>query len=173
LELKNKDEVAERLVRQCFKWAHEVQPSQPLTVGVWRGAPWDQLDKQNRVHRAALELSEVISFHDYGKPDQMSARIAQLRHYGRPLICTEFMARGNGSTFEAILPILKKEKVAAICWGLVDGKTQTKFPWKTWQMPILGEPDPWHHEVFHADGRPYRIDEVRLIQSLTAAPWHD
>jgi hypothetical protein len=170
LELKNKDEVAERLVRQCFKWAHEVQPSQPLTVCVWRGAPWDQLEKQNRVHRAALELSDVVSFHDYGKPEQITARIAQLRTYGRPLICTEFMARGNGSTFEAILPILKKEKVAAICWGLVEGKTQTKYPWHTWQMPLLGEPNPWHHEIFHTDGRPYRDEEVRLIKSLTAAP---
>jgi hypothetical protein len=169
LELKNKDEVAARLVRQAFAWAREVAPIQPLTVGVWRGAPWDQLDKQNQVHRAALELSDVVSFHDYGKPDSMNARIKQLRKFGRPLICTEFMARGNGSTFEAILPILKKEKVGAICWGLVDGKTQTKYPWHTWQMPILGEPDPWHHEVFHTDGRPYREDEVRLIKELTGA----
>jgi hypothetical protein len=34
-------------------------------------------------------------------------------------------------------------------------------------MPILGEPDPWHHEIFHTDGRPYREDEVRLIKTLT------
>jgi hypothetical protein len=169
LELKNKDEVAARLVRLCFQWAREVGPSQPLTVGVWRGAPWDQLDQQKLVHRAALELSDIVSFHDYGKPESMNARIKQLRKYGRPLICTEFMARGNGSTFEAILPILKQERVGAICWGLVDGKTQTKYPWHTWQMPILGEPNPWHHEVFHTDGKPYRGDEVRLIKELTGA----
>jgi hypothetical protein len=169
LELKNKDEVAARLVRLCFEWAREVGPSQPLTVGVWRGAPWDHLERQKLVHRAALELSDVISFHDYGKPEAIKARISQLRKYGRPLICTEFMARGNGSTFEAILPILKQEKVGAICWGLVEGKTNTKYPWHTWQMPIIGEPEPWHHEIFRADGTPYREEEVRLIKSLTGA----
>ena len=82
----------------------------------------------------------------------MQRRITQLRTYKRPLLCTEFMARGNGSTFEAILPILKKEKVAAYCWGLVDGKSQTKYPWVTWQMPIIGDPNPWHHDIFHSSG---------------------
>jgi hypothetical protein len=119
------------------------------------------------VHRAAVELSDVISFHDYGNEASMEGAIRQLRTYGRPLLCTEFMARGNGSTFEAILPILKKEKVAAYCWGLVDGKSQTKYPWATWQMPIIGEPKPWHHDIFHTDGKPYRDEEVKLIRELT------
>jgi hypothetical protein len=167
LELKNKEDVAARLVKLSFDWARDVGPCQPLTVGVWRGPAWNERDKLNEVHKAALELSDIISFHDYGNPDSMQARISQLRAYGRPLICTEFMARGNGSTFASILPILKLEKIAAISWGLVDGKTQTKQPWSTWQKPILGEPDPWHHEVFHTDGRPYRDDEVKLIRELT------
>jgi hypothetical protein len=168
MELKNKDEAAARLIKLAFTWAHIAGPSQPLTVGLWGHAPkWDEPNTLNQVHRAAVELSDVISFHDYGKPDSMNGRIKQLRHYGRPLLCTEYMARGNGSTFEAILPILKKEKVAAYCWGLVDGKSQTKYPWSTWQMPILGEPEPWHHDIFHADGRPYREDEVKFIRQLT------
>jgi len=166
LELKNKDEVAEGLVRRVFAWAREVGPSQPLTVGLWRGEPWDQPEKLNLVHKAALELSDIISFHDYNDPAQLKARIAQLRKTGRPLLCTEYLARGNGSTFEEILPIFKEEKIAAYNWGLVDGKTNTKYPWSTWAMPILGEPDPWHHEIFHADGRPYREDEVKLIKTL-------
>jgi hypothetical protein len=167
LELKNKDEAAARLVKLSFQWARAVAPSQPLTVGLWVGPSWDAPEKLNQVHRAALDLSDVMSFHDYGKPDAMQARIRQLRKYGRPLLCTEYMARGNGSTFEAILPILKMERVAAYCWGLVDGKTQTKYPWSTWQTPILGEPNPWHHDIFHTDGKPYREAEVKLIRQLT------
>jgi hypothetical protein len=167
LELKNKDEAAARLVRLSFLWARSVAPSQPLTVGLWRGEAWDDPKKLNQVHRAAVELSDVVSFHDYGAPESMQSRIDQLQKYGRPLLCTEFMARGRGSTFAAILPILKKENVAAYCWGLVDGKSQTKYPWPTWQMPILGEPDPWHHDIFHPDGRPYREEEVKLIRELT------
>lgn len=168
LELKNKDDVSSRLVHKTFEWARAENPSQPLTVCLWGQAPrWDEPKSLNKVHRAALELSDVISFHDYSKPEAMKRRIKQLRKYERPLLCTEFMARGNGSTFEAILPILKQEKVAAYCWGLVDGKSQTKYPWATWQMPIIGEPKPWHHDIFHADGKPYRDDEVKLIRKLT------
>jgi hypothetical protein len=167
LELKNKDEVAARLVRKAFEWARAVGPSQPLTVGVWRLEHWDKPEQLNQVHRAAVELSDVISFHDYGKPDVTQRRIDELKTYGRPLLCTEFMARGNGSTFETALPIFKKEKIAAYCWGLVDGKSQTKYPWPTWQMPNLGEPDPWHHDIFHTDGKPYRESEVKLIRELT------
>jgi Cellulase (glycosyl hydrolase family 5) len=167
LELPNKDEAAARLVRLSFEWARAAGPKQPLTVGVWRLENWDQPEQLNEVHRAALELSDVISFHDYGKPEVTERRINELKTYSRPLLCTEFMARGNGSTFEEALPLFKKERVAAYCWGLVDGKSQTKYPWPTWQMPELGEPDPWHHDIFHADGRPYRQAEVELIKKLT------
>ncbi|MCI0493067.1 MAG: cellulase family glycosylhydrolase, partial [Planctomycetes bacterium] len=163
-----KDKAAARLVRRSFEWARAVGPTQPVTVGLWWGPPWNDPAKLSQVHQAALELSDVLSFHEYGKPeDATQRRINELRGYGRPLLCTEFMARGNGSTFEAALPLLKKERVAAYCWGLVDGKTQTKYPWSTWQTPILDEPDPWHHDIFHADGRPYRGDEVKLIRELT------
>jgi hypothetical protein len=167
LELKNKDEVAARLVEKSFAWAREIDPSQPLTVGVWRGPAWNRLDELNRVHQAALRLSDVISFHDYGDAESMRRRLGELQEYQRPLICTEFMARGNGSTFPAILPLLQQARVGAYCWGLVDGKTQTKYPWSTWQFPIIGEPDPWHHEVFRTNGEPYAEDEVQLIRELT------
>jgi hypothetical protein len=134
---------------------------------VWRLDNWDKLDGLKPVHRAALELSDVISFHDYGNTDNTQKRINELKTYGRPLLCTEFMARGNGSTFEHALPLFKEERIAAYCWGLVDGKSQTKYPWSTWEMPILGEPDPWHHDIFRSDGTPYREAEVELIRKLT------
>ncbi len=166
LELKNKDAAAARLVRRAFDWARAVGPGQPMTVGVWHDGNYDNVDKLNQTQRAALELSDVISFHNYSGPESMESDIKQLGTYGRPLLCTEFMARGNGSTFAAILPILKREKVAAYCWGLVDGKSQTKYPWITWQTPELGEPDPWHHDVFQMNGKPYRASEVELIRSM-------
>lgn len=168
LELKDKDARAERLVRLSFQWARALDPEQPLTVGVWRGDVWDDVTKMNLVHRAAVELSDIISFHDYSKPDVLQRRINQLKKYDRPLICTEYLARGHGSTFEEALPMMKKEKVGAYCWGLVDGATQTKYPWPTWQMPELGEPDPWHHEIFRTDGKPYKESETKFIKELTA-----
>ncbi|QDU57760.1 cellulase family glycosylhydrolase [Aeoliella mucimassa] len=167
LELPNKDERAERLVRKTFAWAREVGPSQPLTVGFWQGGPWDDSEKLNLTHTAAAELSDVITFHDYGDEDSLRGRIDALKTYGRPIMCTEYMARGNGSTFRMALPIMKSENVGAYNWGLVAGKTQTNYPWQTWQMPIMGEPKPWHHEVFYSDGKPYSQEEVELIKQLT------
>lgn len=166
---KEKDEVAARLVKLSFEWARKANPQQPLTVGLWRGPDWTHTNELNQVHSAALELSDVLSFHDYGDPNSMNGRIAQLKTFNRPLLCTEFMARGNGSTFAAILPILKQAKVAAYCWGLVDGKSQTKYPWSTWEKPIIGDPTPWHHDIFRPDGTPYSEEEVKLISKLTGA----
>jgi hypothetical protein len=78
------------------------------------------------------------------------------------------MARPRGSTFEGILPIAKKYKVAAINWGLVAGKTQTWLPWDSWQKPFTDRPPKqWFHEIFRTDGQPYRQDEVDFIRKLT------
>ena len=38
------------------------------------------------------------------------------------MICTEYMVPTNISRFSYILPILKKENIGVINWGLVDGK---------------------------------------------------
>jgi hypothetical protein len=81
-------------------------------------------------------------------------------------LCTEYMSRGSGSTFQTVLPVLKKHNVAAYCWGLVNGRTQTIYPWDSWQRPYAKEPKPWFHDVFHADGTPYNRAEVRVIRSL-------
>lgn len=95
--------------------------------------------------------------------------------YNRPLLCTEYMARGNKSTFQGTLPIAKKYKVAAINWGLVAGKTQTYLPWDSWEHPYTDrEPSIWFHEVFRTDGSPYSAEEVELIKRLirgSSASW--
>jgi hypothetical protein len=78
------------------------------------------------------------------------------------------MARGAGSTIDTILPIAKKYKVAAINWGFVAGKTQTYLPWDSWEKPyVLFQPPIWFHDIFYADGRPYRQREVEIIRELT------
>ncbi len=40
------------------------------------------------------------SFHDYDPADKLEAHIQKLRERGRPLLCTEYMARTRNSTFE-------------------------------------------------------------------------
>ena len=155
------------LLPLTFEWARAMHPSQPLTSGVWKGN-WDDPALETETTKIQLAESDVISFHNYDWPEVMQARIDSLRILHRPLICTEYMARGNGSTFDTILPIMKKERVAAINWGLVAGKTQTYLPWDSWQHPyVLQPPTIWFHEVFRQDDKPYREREVELIRQLT------
>lgn len=169
----SKRKLVNTLLPQVFEWARSANPSQPLTAGVWNGGAEEYAnhEKWSRTERIELSQSDVISFHNYSGPDKFQADVAALRKLNRPVLCTEYMARPRGSTFEAILPVAKKDHVAAINWGLVVGKTQTNLPWDSWAHPYVKEQPPeWFHEVFYGDGRPYRDSEVQLIRELTGAP---
>ena len=155
------------LLPKAFSWARSVNPTQPLTSGVWVGN-WTDPTKESATTRIQLAESDIISFHNYGWPEELEERIKELQRLQRPILCTEYMARGAGSTFDGSLPIAKRYHVAAINWGLVAGKTQTYLPWDSWQRPyVLIQPTVWFHEVFRNDDTPYRQHEVDLIRELT------
>jgi hypothetical protein len=161
----NKAELVTALLPQAFAWAREAHASQPLTSGVWKDNDWSSPEKMNPTEKVQIEQSDVISFHSYDKPDGFERRLKYLLAYHRPIICTEYMARGNGSTFEGSLPIAKKYHVGAINWGLVAGKTQTYLPWDSWKQPYTDrEPAVWFHEVFRTDGKPYKQEEIDFIK---------
>jgi hypothetical protein len=166
-EPKDKPDRVRELLPKTFEWARSAHPSQPLTSGLWEG-DWSSLEKLDAISRIQLEQSDVISFHNYSWPEDFEQHVVWLETYHRPILCTEFMARSVGSTFDTILPIAKKHHVAAINWGLVVGKTQTNLPWDSWARPYVLQPPPvWFHEVFYPDGRPYRQHEADLIRELT------
>jgi len=167
-EPRNKAELVLNLLPQVFAWARSVHPSQPLTSGIWHG-DWSSLDAMPPMARVQIENSDVISFHDYGWPEQFEKHIHQLEQFHRQLICTEYMARGAGSTFDTILPIARDHHVGAINWGLVAGKSQTYLPWDSWRRPyVTDQPPIWFHDVFHPDGTPYREREAEIIRDLTS-----
>ena len=156
-----------QLLPRVFEWARAVQPHQPLTSGLWIGN-WDDPARESVTTKIQINESDVISFHNYDWPEGFEARIESLRRLHRPLLCTEYMARGSGSTFDTILPIAKRERVAAINWGLVAGKTQTYLPWDSWTRPYVTEkPTVWFHEVFRQNYTPYRQHEIDLMRELT------
>ncbi len=165
IELPNKAEWTHLLLEKAFTWVREIDPSQPLTVGVW-------LDYKGRktnppIHQFTLANSDIITFHNYGPRDDMAREIAELRAASaRPMWCTEYMARGAGSTFDPILGDLKAAGIGAFHWGLVEGKSQTNYPWESWTKMYTEEPKLWHHDVFRADGTAYRQDEVDYIRSV-------
>ena len=169
-EPKNKVDLVLALLPQVYQWAREAGAEQPLTSGVWKG-DWSSDDKLSPMERIQLEQSDVISFHNYDSGAEFEKRILWLQRLQRPIICTEYMARGNGSTFEGSLPVAKKYNVGAINWGFVAGKTQTYLPWDSWKTPYVNgrEPAVWFHEVLRQDGTPYKQEEVDLIRSLTGA----
>ena len=138
------------LLREVFRWARTVNPSQPLTSPIWR-IPTPRSTSLD-IARFLEDHCDVLSFHCYGDPSEMQAFIEWLKSSGRPLVCTEYMARPK-STFEEILPILKSEHVGAISFGLVAGKMNTYYPWGS--KPGSPEPKVWHHDVLRRDGTPF------------------
>jgi hypothetical protein len=163
----NKQQLVEVMLPKVFSWARAAHPSQPLTSGVW-DIDFENGKPTTKTQQTQLEESDIITFHNYGWPESFEREVLFLQKLNRPVICTEYMARGAGSTFDTILPLAKKYKVAAINWGFVAGKTQTYYPWDSWRHPyILDQPTVWFHEVFHPDGKPYRDAEVKLIRELT------
>lgn len=168
LEPKNKVELVLGLLPQAFQWARESNATQPLTSAPWKGGDWTNPRELTATEIAQLYLSDIISFHNYESAESFERRIKQLQVYNRPILCTEYMARGNNSTFEGSLPVAKRYNVAAINWGLVQGKSQTHLPWDSWRRPYTDrEPAIWFHEVFRTDGAPYRVEETQLIRQLT------
>jgi hypothetical protein len=155
------------LLSQVFAWAREAHPSQPLTSGIFQDSS-TLAAKPTAVTTIQLAESDVISFHNYSWPEDFEKEVTGLEQYHRPLICTEYMARSAGSTFDTILPIAKQRHVAAINWGFVNGKSQTHLPWDSWERPyVKTQPTVWFHDVLHPDGTPYREHEVAIIRELT------
>jgi hypothetical protein len=165
----NKPELALMLLKKEFAWARSANPTQPLTAGVWVGDFTDPA-KLSPINKFMLEESDVISFHNYKPLPEMKRDVEALKRHGRPILCTEYMARPAGSTFDPILAYLKSEKVGAYNWGFVAGKTQTIYPWDSWKKPYAAEPPVWFHDIFRADGTPYDPKEVEYIRGVTGAP---
>lgn len=164
-ELPNKVDLVLDLMPHVFVWARSAEPQQPLTTGIWRG-DWSSPEKMSKLENSQVEFSDVVSFHNYDPPSEFEKRIEWLERYKRPLICTEYMARGNGSSFLTNVPVARKHHVALYNWGLVQGKSQTNMPWDSWQHPYTGErvPTIWFHDVFLTDGKPYIKEEVEFLQ---------
>jgi hypothetical protein len=158
------------LVESVFEWARAVNPSQPLSVGVWFN--------NKQLNDFQLAASDVITFHNYCPVDHLERQITELRTQGRPLICTEWMARSGDSRVYTHLPIFARERVGCINWGLVSGKTNTIFPWQdlggvsvstSSLLEQVPEPKVWFHDLFRTDGTPYDPNEIELFKKYTSA----
>jgi len=146
------------LVRQTFLWARSVNPSQPLTVGLWN-------KNFKELNKFQLQASDVVTFHNYEDQISLLEQIIDLQKQQRPIICTEWMARTADSKVQTHLPIFKLHNVGCVNWGLVSGKTNTIFPWGS--KKDSPEPKLWFHDLFRPDGSPYDPAETKLFKILT------
>ena len=167
-EAPNKLALVEALLPKAFEWARSASPSQPLTSGLSGFLWWNKGDPLPPIPQIQLENSDILTFHFYADASLAEIPIQVLAEYHRPMICTEYLYRPLNNTFQSILPVFKQYHVGAINWGLIAGKTQTYYPWDSWDHPYIDhEPETWAHEVFRKDGTPYNESEVALIRQMT------
>lgn len=162
----SKPALSVQLLKKAFEWAREAAPSQPLTAGLWEG-DWADPAKISPINRICIEQADILTFHCYNGGDGFKARADVLLRYKRPMICTEYLTRPFGCTFQAALPYMKENRIGAINWGFVAGKIQTQYPWSSWKRPFSAEPPVWFHDVLRPDGKPFSQAEVDLIRQLT------
>ncbi|KAJ3166995.1 hypothetical protein HK101_011853 [Irineochytrium annulatum] len=158
--------IIERILPEAFEWIREVNVTQPLTSGLWYGIEREEWG-YTKLMQIQAAYSDVISFHSYGRPRDWEswAEILQGR-FGRPVICTEWLARSVGSTVRGVLPVGKHLNVGMINWGFGFGRSQTIYPWDSWQHPYKEEPNPWFHDLMRPDGSPYSEDEHKFYKTL-------
>jgi hypothetical protein len=153
-----------------FRWAREVNPSQPLTAPMW--AMPDARSYNKEISEFVCANSDVISFHSYNDSTKCRAFIEYALQFGRPVICSEWMARSRGSDYFSILPLFKKYRIGCFSYGLVNGKQQCHYPWNPVEdgkpVPFTEEPEIWFHDLFRPDGTPYSEEEVRFIREQLA-----
>ena len=166
-EVKEKHIYSLSLLKKIFMWAREVNPSQPLTVGLWKDSEtWNDIDNLSAIDRFAISNSDVISFHAYGDLEETRKKIEDLEQFNRPLLCTEYLARGEQNTFQIMLPLFKEKEIAAVNWGFVAGKTNTAFPWSSWQVEFDSLPKIWHHDIYLPDKTPYDEKEIAFLKDI-------
>jgi hypothetical protein len=164
-----------QLCKDAFLWARAVTPMQPITSGAWmlsygwlKGEPFPK-PFLNEVDQFLLTASDIITYHGYVPMALMTGILTDLQALGRPVMCTEWLARPVGSLMSEQLPLFARHKVGSYHWGFANGRTQTHIPWPVIKAGFTDyDPvcSPWFHDVVYADGKPYDAAEADLIKHL-------
>lgn len=161
------------MMRKVFQFMREEDVSQPLTADVFAAMPGfpfpDEYMKDPRIESeielAALELSDVITFHYYGDYVHTRNYIRSLQALGRPIICDEWLHRPMRSFIQTHLPLFKRERVGSYFFGFVNGKMQFNEPWEYLKVRQDMDFKLWMHDIFHKDFRPYDEEEIAVLKA--------
>lgn len=160
--VQHKADLALALLQKTIAWVRLIDPIQPITMAPWQ---WADMSGLSALDQFMFTQSDIISFHCYENKEGMEKRILSLKEFGRPILCSEYMARAFGSTFHEILPLLKRYNVGALNWGFVQGKSQTHCPWNSCQVNEQ-EPELWFHDILYSNGEPYDEKEVAFLKAF-------
>lgn len=164
-----RDKVTLPNLKRMFEIIREIEPIQPLTAEAWRLDTQDIADLSH-VEQYALNNSDIVSFHSYSHYMNIVQIIHTLKNLGRPILCTEWLARGMGNNVQELFPLFFLEKIGCYNWGFVAGKYQTYEPWNgIWEQyeknPNLNfDFTKWLHDLYRPNHRPYNPKEIELIK---------
>ena len=165
----NKTELIKAILPKAFQYVRAGNPTQPVTSGLWSNGDWSSMASLSPIEKMQVELSDFVTFQNYDGPAEFEKRVKWLQAFGRPVMCTGFLNRTQGSTFEAILPVAQKYNVGALARDLVAGKTQTWLPSDSWKTPYVDrKPEVWVQDIFTSTGPPYRKQETDFIKQMIA-----
>ena len=168
-----KAQAARWLMRAALGWARDTRPMQPLTMATYEAPTFVEAADAYRQETAVWidGAVDVVSFHHYGPAGDVARTVDRLLQHGRPVLCTEFLARpassgSEGSHLAPIVSLLRSRHVWAVNWGFVSGRSQTIYPWESWQEEFVAEPSVWHHDILRGSGTPYSLEEASFLRSL-------
>ncbi len=169
----NRVEASVEPLRELFELAWKINPKQPLAADLWAGELGTNPKGRNKAQILAGKLSDIVSYHCYGDYERQIRVIRLLkRHYGRPMINTEWLARIKHNDVFTAYPLFYIENIGCTCWGFVAGKYQTYEPWESmWREVEKGselgksyDMTKWFHDLYRPSLRPYDPKEIDVIK---------
>jgi len=148
------------LIRKAFVWAREMNPSQPLTAAPWRG-DWIDPTRVKPFTAYMLDSSDVITFHSYDDSANVERLVTALELYGRPIICSEYMARPRAAPPEDPADF-RSTACRRVQLGVRRGQDTDDLSVDSWDREYTAEPAVWFHDIFRSDGTPYDAAEGRV-----------
>jgi len=166
--------VSARHIRRLFELAWKINPDQPLSADIWT----NEGNWTNGVAEAVgAELNDIVSYHTYSEPGEQNAYANRLAmRFGRPMVCTEWLARPFGCSVQKVYPLFAQKRIGCMMWGYVNGKYQTHEPWEgTWRQ-YEEHPErmksydftKWFHDLYRPSLRPYDPHEIAIIRRINA-----
>ena len=162
------------LLKLLFEEVRKLHPIQPLTADIWRGTN-DKGEIITKEEQYAFELSDFCSFHSYSRFETFKRNVKLAMSWGKPVIVTEWLCRGNHNNFEDIYPWLYKNRIGSYFWGFIQGLTFVTEPWndimkKLAQGKKLNGFDmtKWQHELFRRNFAPYDYKEYKVLKRINS-----